>query len=52
MHLEGKLHTGYLKIRDKLSELKQKRKRGDSPRRDYRRTYRREEPKEDQEDFD
>lgn len=25
MHLEGKLHTGYLKIRKVLSELKQKR---------------------------
>jgi hypothetical protein len=25
MHLEGKLHTGYLKIRKILSELKQKR---------------------------
>ena len=25
MHLEGKLHTGYLKIRKKLAELKQKR---------------------------
>lgn len=32
MHLEGKLHTGYLKIRNKLAELKQKRARGDSPR--------------------
>jgi len=34
MHLEGKLHTGYLKIRNKLAEFKQKRSRGDSPRRD------------------
>lgn len=25
MHLEGKLHTGYLKIRKVLNELKQKR---------------------------
>ena len=25
MHLEGKLHTGYLKIRNKLAELKRKR---------------------------
>jgi len=25
MHLEGKLHTGYLKIRKKLAELKNKR---------------------------
>ena len=25
MHLEGKLHTGYLKIRNKLAELKEKR---------------------------
>ena len=25
MHLEGKLHTGYLKIRKKLAELKSKR---------------------------
>ena len=25
MHLEGKLHTGYLKIRKVLAELKQKR---------------------------
>lgn len=25
MHLEGKLHTGYLKVRKVLSELKQKR---------------------------
>lgn len=25
MHLEGKLHTGYLKIRKKLQELKSKR---------------------------
>lgn len=24
MHLEGKLHTGYLKIRNKLGELKRK----------------------------
>jgi hypothetical protein len=31
MHLEGKLHTGYLKIRSKLEELKQRRDRGRSP---------------------
>jgi hypothetical protein len=40
MHLEGKLHTGYLKIRNKLAELKSRRNRGDradSPRRDARR---------------
>jgi hypothetical protein len=38
MHLEGKLHTGYLKIRNKLAELKQKRNRdrSSSPRRDSR----------------
>ena len=39
MHLEGKLHTGYLKIRNKLAELKQKlrnRDRSQSPRRDSR----------------
>jgi RNA-binding protein Luc7-like 2 len=36
MHLEGKLHTGYLKIRNKLAELKIRRNRGDSPRRDSR----------------
>lgn len=36
MHLEGKLHTGYLKIRNKLAELKEKRRnrrdRSRSPR--------------------
>lgn len=30
MHLEGKLHTGYLKIRNKVAELKKK--RGDDRR--------------------
>ena len=38
MHLEGKLHTGYLKIRNKLAELKQRRKKGD--REDDRRAIR------------
>lgn len=37
MHLEGKSHTGYLKIRNKLAELKQMRRnsdfRGNSPNR-------------------
>lgn len=37
MHLEGKLHTGYLKIRNKLADLKSKR---DSRRRDGRRRSR------------
>jgi len=32
MHLEGKLHTGYLKIRNKLAELKQRRNRRDRSR--------------------
>lgn len=38
MHLEGKLHTGYLKIRNKLAELKSRRNRdrSHSPRRDSR----------------
>lgn len=36
MHLEGKLHTGYLKIRNKLDELKQSRNRDRSPGRDNR----------------
>ncbi len=38
MHLEGKLHTGYLKIRNKLAELKTRRNRdrSHSPRRDSR----------------
>ena len=38
MHLEGKLHTGYLKIRNKLAELKARRNRdrSSSPRRDSR----------------
>lgn len=36
MHLEGKLHTGYLKIRNMLAELKMRRNRGDSPKRDSR----------------
>lgn len=37
MHLEGKLHTGYLKIRNKLADLKSRR---DSRRRDNRRRSR------------
>lgn len=41
MHLEGKLHTGYLKIRNKLDELKQRRNRDRSPGRDNRVTRRR-----------
>jgi len=32
MHLEGKLHTGYLKIRNKLAELKSRRNRRDRSR--------------------
>lgn len=51
MHLEGKLHTGYLKIRNKLAELKQRRNRDRSPGRDNRVVRRREPaPKEVQED--
>ena len=42
MHLEGKLHTGYLKIRSKLAELKKQHGsdrdgRGRSPPRNLRR---------------
>ena len=54
MHLEGKLHTGYLKIRNKLAELKQKRNRdrSSSPRRDSRVRARVPEKQEDTDLFD
>jgi len=41
MHLEGKLHTGYLKIRNKLAELKHRqhnRRRTDRHRRERSRS--------------
>mmetsp|Transcript_118591 Transcript_118591/g.165264 ORF Transcript_118591/g.165264 Transcript_118591/m.165264 type:complete len:99 (+) Transcript_118591:675-971(+) len=37
MHLEGKLHTGYLKIRNKLAELKRKKDSQSRSRREHRR---------------
>lgn len=56
MHLEGKLHTGYAKIRKKLNDLKIKRandrrhgrsrSRSRSPRRRERREYEETEPQE------
>jgi hypothetical protein len=54
MHLEGKLHTGYLKIRNKLAELKQKRNRdrSSSPRRDSRVRAKAPEKQEDTDLFD
>jgi len=57
MHLEGKSHQGYLKIRNKLAELRQNRNhagdRGNSPRsRDYRSLRQRQQREEKPDDND